>query len=131
MQPSKTPGNIAFTPICNAELQESQDEEITNLGESQEYEVQSAFSKDAASEIQDRSATAHLRVPKRKRGKSTLSYQEEMISLENKKLEWVINPYPTAFPYGNGMVLHFYQQQESSTTETVHKVINKGLKAYV
>ena len=42
-----------------------------------------------------------------------------------------INPYPTAFPYGNGMVLHFYQQQESSTTKTVHKVIIKGLKAYV
>ena len=41
------------------------------------------------------------------------------------------NPYPTAFPYGNGMVLPFYQQQESSTTKTVHKVINKGLKAYV
>ena len=41
------------------------------------------------------------------------------------------NPYPTAFPYGNGMVLHFYQQQESSTTKTVHKVINNGLKAYV
>ena len=41
------------------------------------------------------------------------------------------NPYPTAFPYGNGMVLHLYQQQESSTTKTVHKVINKGLKAYV
>ena len=40
-------------------------------------------------------------------------------------------PYPTAFPYGNGMVLHFYQQQEGSTTKTVHKVINKGLKAYV
>ena len=40
-------------------------------------------------------------------------------------------PYPTAFSYGNGMVLHFYQQQESSTTKTVHKVINKGLKAYV
>ena len=38
-----------------------------------------------------------------------------------------INPYPTAFPYGNGMVLHFYQQQESSTTKTVHKIINKGL----
>ena len=35
-----------------------------------------------------------------------------------------INPYLTAFPYGNGMVLHFYQQQESSTTKTVHKVIN-------
>ena len=42
-----------------------------------------------------------------------------------------INPYPTTFPYGNGMVLHFYQQQESSTTKTVHKVINKGLKTYV
>ena len=42
-----------------------------------------------------------------------------------------VNPYPTAFPYGNGMVLHFYQQQESSTTKTVHKIINKGLKAYV
>jgi len=39
------------------------------------------------------------------------------------------NPYPTAFPYGNGMVLHFYQQQD--TTKTVHKVINKGLKTYV
>ena len=42
-----------------------------------------------------------------------------------------INPYPTAFSYGNGMVLHFYQQQESSTTKTVYKVINKGLKTYV
>ena len=42
-----------------------------------------------------------------------------------------IKPYPTAFTYGNGMVLHFYQQQQSSTTKTVHKVINKGLKAYV
>ena len=40
----------------------------------------------------------------------------------------LINPYPTAFPYGNGMALHFYQQQESSTTKTVHKVINKRLK---
>ena len=55
----------------------------------------------------------------------------------NEKVEYClqlfteINPYPTAFPYGNGMVLHFYQQQESSTTKTVHKVINKGLKAYV
>ena len=42
-----------------------------------------------------------------------------------------VNPYPTAFPYGNGMVLHFYQQQESSTTKTVYKVINKRLKTYV
>ena len=41
------------------------------------------------------------------------------------------NPYPTSFPYGNGMVLNFYQQQESSTTKTVNKVINKGLKTYV
>ena len=41
------------------------------------------------------------------------------------------DPHPTALPYGNGMFLHFYQQQESSTTKTVHKVINKGLKAYV
>ena len=41
------------------------------------------------------------------------------------------NPYPIAFPYGNGMFLHFYQQQESSTTKTVHRVINKGLKTYV
>ena len=40
-------------------------------------------------------------------------------------------PYPKAFPYGNGMVLHFYQQKESSTTKTVHKIINRGLKAYV
>ena len=47
------------------------------------------------------------------------------------KLRYDIIPYPTAFPYGNGMVLHFYQQQESSTTKTVHKVINRGLKAYV
>ena len=42
-----------------------------------------------------------------------------------------INYYPTAFPYGNGTVLHFYQQQESSTTKTAHKVINKRLKTYV
>ena len=42
-----------------------------------------------------------------------------------------VNPYPTAFPYGNGMVLHFYQQQECSTTKTVHTVINKRLKTYV
>ena len=90
MEPGKTSGNIALTPISNAELQEFQDEEITNLGERQEYEVESAFSEDAASEIQDPAPTAHLRAPKRKMGKSTLSYQEEMISLENKKFEWLI-----------------------------------------
>ena len=53
---------------------------------------------------------------------------KHLIFENNKK---VFNPYPMAFPYGNGMVLHFYQQQESSTTKTVHKVINKGLKTYV
>ena len=50
------------------------------------------------------------------------------LSTENENMNI---PYTTAFPYGNGMVLHFYQQQESSTTKTVHKVINKGLKTYV
>ena len=52
-------------------------------------------------------------------------------AVEREDRASLINPYPTAFPYGNGMVLHFYQQQESSTTKTVHKDINKGLKAYV
>ena len=47
------------------------------------------------------------------------------------ELQIIYNPYPSAFPYGNGMVLHFCQQQESSTTKTVHRVINKGFKAYV
>jgi hypothetical protein len=51
--------------------------------------------------------------------------------IEQNYFQRDINPYPTAFPYGNGKVLHFYQQQESSTTKTVHKVINKGLKTYV
>jgi len=65
LEPGKTSGNIAFTPICNVKLQESQDEEIVNLGKSQEYEVESAFSEDATSEIQDPAPTAHLRAPKR------------------------------------------------------------------
>ena len=65
---------------------------------------------------------------------STQRQARELISVPNlatgaRLLSF--NPYPTAFPYGNGMVLHFYQQQESSTTKTVHRVINKGLKAYV
>ena len=60
------------------------------------------------------------------------TYRETDSSFVKKSgCENIINPYPTAFPYGNGMVLHFYQQQESSTTKTVHKVINKGLKTYV
>ena len=62
----------------------------------------------------------------RKQHKTTLTCTFSAVTQRN-----AINPYPTAFPYGNGMVLHFYQQQESSTTKTVHKVINRGLKAYV
>ena len=57
--------------------------------------------------------------------------KEEPEKVRKKDENRMINPYPTAFPYGNGMVLHFHQQQESSTTKTVHKVINKGLKTYV
>ena len=38
----------------------------------------------------DPAPSAHLRPPERKRGNSTLSYKEKMISLENKKLEWLI-----------------------------------------
>ena len=60
---------------------------------------------------------------------SRLLTQKKIIRL--KRMDISFNPYPTAFPYGNGMVLHFYQQQESSTTKTVHRVINKGFKAYV
>jgi len=41
--------------------------------------------EDATSEIQDPAATAHLRAPKRKREKSTQSYQEEMISLREQE----------------------------------------------
>ena len=59
------------------------------------------------------------------------SNRDEVTGEWRKLHDEELNPYPTAFPYGNGMVLHFYQQQESSTTKTVHKVINKGLKTYV
>ena len=58
-------------------------------------------------------------------------YDQKIIKELISRQIFNLNPYPTAFPYGNGMVLHFYQQQESSTTKTVHKVINKGLKTYV
>ena len=61
---------------------------------------------------------------------STYSWGEKQLRTRKNHTAH-INPYPTAFPYGNGMVLHFYQQQESSTTKTVHKVINKRLKTYV
>ena len=59
---------------------------------------------------------------------STLIKCNSAESLRTNLRKGIFNPYPTAFPYGNGMVLHFYQQQESSTTKTVHKVINRGLK---
>ena len=62
-------------------------------------------------------------------GNSTMGIRN--FNLRRSRIRSKINPYPTAFPYGNGMVLHFYQQQESSTTKTVHKVINTGLKTYV
>ena len=67
--------------------------------------------------------------PKHKNNTMSPSFFQPQV-LENNHAEPVI-PYPTAFPYGNGMVLHFYQQQESSTTKTVHKVINERLKTYV
>jgi hypothetical protein len=38
------------------------------MGESKEYEVESAFSEDVTSKIQDPSSTSHLRAPKRKSG---------------------------------------------------------------
>ena len=38
------------------------------------------------------------------------------------------NPYPTAFPYGSGMVLHFYQQKESNTTKLYTKSLIRDLK---
>ena len=76
-----------------------------------------------------RTVSVHANIPLH-----ILSYlgQQNILITDLKIFENIhINPYPTAFPYGNGMVLHFYQQQESSTTKTVHKVINKGLKTYV
>jgi hypothetical protein len=56
-----------LTPICDAE-QESHDEEIVNVGDSQESKVELASSEDATSEIQDPDPTGHSRTPKRKSG---------------------------------------------------------------
>ena len=71
--------------------------------------------------------------PKMAQNFATLSSCQLMVVLSRYSVQLTSNniPYPTVFPYGNGMVLHFYQQQESSTTKTVHRVINKALKAYV
>lgn len=57
-----------LTPICDAQHQESQDEEIRNVGESQEKEVESALSGNATSEIQDIAPTTSSRSTKRKGG---------------------------------------------------------------
>ena len=37
--------------------------------------------------------------------------EEYLLKLQWGIVQLTIIPYPTAFPYGNGMVLHFYQQQ--------------------
>jgi len=47
------------------------------------------FSENATSEKQDLAPRAHSRAAKRKRGKSTLNY-EETLRLENRNLEWLI-----------------------------------------
>jgi hypothetical protein len=84
MEPGKMSGNIAFPTICIAEQPDSEDTEF-NV---EPNEVQSTFSADATSEIQHPSPTC-ARAPKRKRGKSNLNYQEEMVRLEKSKLEWL------------------------------------------
>ena len=45
-----------------------------------------------------------------------------------RRVNACLNSYPTAFPYGNGMVLHFYQQQESSTPKLYTKSLTRDLK---
>ena len=49
---------VLLMPMCDAQQQESQDEEIR-------HKVKSAFSKDATSETQDTAPTASSRVSKR------------------------------------------------------------------
>ena len=41
---------------------------------------------------------------------------------------FVLNPYPTAFPYGNGMVLHFYQQKRAARPKLYTKSLTRDLK---
>jgi len=70
-------------------------------------------------------STSHLDIEARSlkhssHGKAKNITYSDFVFLSNgilpaKRMNLII-PYPTAFPYGNGMVLHFYQQQESSTT---------------
>jgi hypothetical protein len=96
MQPRKISGNIPVTLMCDKEHEapEALNEEIMNVGDSQEYEAE--FSDDAASKILDpQPATTscqpgkHSGAPKHKTAKSTLNYQQEMLHLEKKKMEWV------------------------------------------
>ena len=47
---------------------------------------------------------------------------------EEERVELRVNPYRTAFPYGNGMVLHFYQQQESTRPKLYTKSLRRDLK---
>jgi hypothetical protein len=49
-----------------------------------------AFSENPPSGKQDLAPRAHSRAAKRKRGKSTLNYEEETLRLENRNLEWLI-----------------------------------------
>ena len=77
-----------------------------------------------------REKTSQNVLQKKKKNKITPIFSHKITEILFKKKN-DINPYPTAFPYGNGMVLYFYQQQESSTTKSVNKVINKRLKTYV
>jgi uncharacterized UBP type Zn finger protein len=71
MEPGKTSGNITEQPDSEDTVDEN--------------ETKSTFLEDATSETQNPSPLA--RAPKRKRGKSTISYQEEMVRLEKRKLE--------------------------------------------
>jgi hypothetical protein len=82
MEPGKTSGNIAFPTICKPEQPDSEATEI-NV---EENEVRSACSEDATSETHP---SPTCEAPKRKRGRSNFSYQEKMVQIEEKKLEWL------------------------------------------
>jgi hypothetical protein len=94
MQPRKISRNRPVTSMCNKEyeLPEGTNEEIMSEGESQKHEA--ASSDDDASKILDpEPATTscqpgkHSRAPKHRTAKSTLNYQQEMLRLEEKKME--------------------------------------------
>ena len=102
---------------------------LDNLEEFAQYEIITQAYNDVGS-----SELSPVAVERTRESGMSCNYSLQVSWIEFHKYGtsiYMINPYPTVFPYGNGTVLHFYQQQESSTTKTVHKVINKGLKAYV